>query len=956
MGVRFSHPLLEHPSLLGAFLFLMLYICAKIMTTDMVVIFYVVYYLRFVLEVAQIILCLIGIFVTLISLRKINREKPSMLQKILNYAGASAVLCLGGYFIAMFYRESSGAIGQKIITLGLVLYVLALAFYSLLVGHIKAPVLLKQLAVGYGVVASVVSIVTDSSFLLLVIYMFAGFMGVGVTYIILVHYFRKHQERFGKSMFYVGLLNLIPAGACLFQNTVSDKLYIVPLLVFLSWIILRIIVSKFEIIDTTQQSQENVLDAIEEGFVVVDHMNRMLLTNEMARNVFPELNYEATEELIIEKLLAKDKCDMDISGRRYRISVVPLYEKDTYKGATIWINDKTEEYENTKRLIELKNEAEKANDAKSVFLANMSHEIRTPMNAIVGMSELILHDNINSNVEENAKNIRRASNTLLSIINGILDFSKIENGKMELTDVDYNLGYVLKDIANMINFRLIDKNIELIIHVKETIPTMLRGDETRVRQIFTNILTNAVKYTKRGYIRMNVDWEDIGDMADIRVYIEDTGCGIREENIPTLFNSFERADMIKNRTIEGTGLGLAICKRLVESMGGNISVKSSYGVGSVFSFDIQQGIVNDEPIGNYDMLVPPGEGEHEKTFIAPLAKILVVDDNITNIKVAQGLLTVYQVRVDTALSGQECLEKLEKNNYHMIFMDQMMPEMDGIETTKLIRLNSDPRIRNMKIIALTANAVSGTREMFLKSGFQEYISKPINLASIESVLKRFLPSEIIHYVDKQEDDVDYSGVEINLPYVNVDQGLINYGNDKGKYLQILKFIHDDGEAHLHRIKDYLEGKHYREYVYEVHSLKALMAGIGANQLSEFARLQEYAGRDGNEEVIKREASFMLERYEEMLENITKLLNDCGMLREDIVQIREKELTWTEFCNLLHSLQGSLDLLEQGEAARKADNLLTYPFDVGIRKQLIEIKHAINEFEYDEASELIRQLL
>lgn len=897
-----------------------------------------------------------AVIITMALIVFINKRQPSVLQKFLNYVGVSAIVSMSGYLLSCSMDGDKSLIPMHIAEIGLIFFAIALAHYSLHSVHIKMPTFLKNFSLLYGGFAGFAILLMDSFPLYVFLHVVGAFMCFVITYVIIVHYIRNNQGQFGINMLCLSVLNACCGITCIVGCFRSKPIFIVPFVVFVIWSLLIILMFVFRVYDTKQQAQANILDAIEEGFIVIDHLNRMLLTNEMARNVFPELNYEATEEVIIKKLLKRDKHDLDILGRRYRISVVPVYDNHRYKGATIWINDKTEEYENTKRLIELKNEAEKANDAKSVFLANMSHEIRTPMNAIVGMSELILHDNINSNVENNAKNIRKASNTLLSIINGILDFSKIENGKTEMSEVEYNLGYVLKDIANMINVKLVDKNIELIVHVKESLPSVFKGDETRVRQIFTNILTNAVKYTKRGYIRMNVEWEQTGDDARLMVSIEDTGCGIKEENIPTLFNSFERADMIKNRTIEGTGLGLAICKRLVESMGGSISVKSSYGVGSVFSFDIIQKIVEQEPVGNYDLLVPPGEGQHEKTFIAPLAKILVVDDNLTNIKVAQGLLTMYQVRVDTALSGAECLEKLEKSNYHMIFMDQMMPEMDGIETTKLIRQSDNPTVRNMVVIALTANAVSGTREMFLQNGFQEYISKPINMASIESVLKRFLPNEIIHYIDKEEDDVDYSSVEINLPYVNVEQGLTNYGNDKGKYLQILKFIHDDGRVHLQRIKDYLEGEHYREYVYEVHSLKSLMAGIGANQLSEFARLQEYAGRDGNTDVIRRESSFMIEQYEEMLENITQLLSECGMLREDIVQIREKELTWTEFCNLLHSLQGSIDLLEQGEAARKTDNLLTYPFDDGIRKQLIDIKHAIGEFEYEEATELIRQLL
>lgn len=909
----------------------------------------------------------------------LNKTKPSEFQKAMNFIGLGVCLACIGFIQSLVSNEAEGLkAAVKIECLGTTLFILSSAIFTLLSGGIRIPKLIKNIIFYYGIIDCILIVVSeitplyysnyvlhDSGAFTVLDYKVGVIKIIEITICVLIGllcayvsiaFYRKKKETHKRGPYIIAILNFIPLAAMVANVFIGNKyFFVMPLALLITWIFMLTTVFKFRVFDSAQLAMEDVLNTIEECFVVFDSDGKVIISNERFRKVFPAIAYEETQSGIIEKLQKNDKNVMEIHDRRYQVSVVPFYDKETYKGSTIWLFDKTEEYESTRRLIELKNEAEKANDAKSVFLANMSHEIRTPMNAIIGMSEMILHDNINSKVEENATNIRSAGNMLLSIINSILDFSKIENGQTETAENEYNLGYVLKEISNMVILKLIDKNVELIIHVKETIPSVLKGNEIQVKQIFTNILNNAAKYTKRGYIRMNVDWEMQGENAVIKVSIEDTGCGIKEESIPTLFDSFQRADMIKNRTIEGTGLGLAICKRLVESMGGKISVRSSYGVGSVFSFSIVQKIVSDEPLGDYDSIELPGMSEPEKTFIAPLAKILVVDDNITNIKVAQGVLSMYQVRVDTALSGQDCLNKIEKNNYHMIFMDQMMPDMDGIETTKLIRLNKNKTIRDMTIIALTANAISGTKEMFLQSGFQDYVPKPISLASIENILKKYLPADIIHYVDSQDADADYSDAQINLPYVDIELGLSNYGNNKGKYLQILKFIYEDGHMHYTRIKDYLEGEHYREYIYEVHALKGLMAGIGATELAEFARMQEYAARDGNIDVIKRESGFMLEQYDKMLDNIKVVLNDCGLLRE-ITQFREEELTWSEFSNMLHSLQGSLDLLEQGEAARKADNLLTYPLDEGIRKQLIEIKHAINEFEYDEASELIRQLM
>lgn len=906
----------------------------------------------------------------------INIGEPSHVQKSLNFTGISVLIGLLGQSFSLWGSgERNVLISQQLQWMAVCAFVVALVFFSIRACGAETPSLIGVPFLVYLLIHSVLVIslpamgvdlftreelYTGSVEIHPLLYMFASItsaisvFGFYITY----RYYRNKMIETNSGTRWLAFLQLIPpVGIWLHLLLAVHFTELITFVMILCWVLVVGLVFRYRMFDSMIMARDDIIETIEDAFVVIDAMDRIIFVNEKASEIFPELNYEATREAVVDRLKKSDKQEITVADRQFLISLVPFYDRDTCKGTTIWIVDKTEEHEFTNRLIELKNEAEKANQAKSVFLANMSHEIRTPMNAIIGMTELILNDNINSHVEENANNIRNASNTLLSIINGILDFSKIETGKVEITESEYNLGLVLKDIcSNMILLRLADKNVELIVHVKESLPRCFLGDETRIRQIYSNILTNAAKYTNRGYIRVNVDWEADGDEAVVKVSVEDTGSGIREESLPTLFDSFQRADMIKNRTIEGTGLGLAICKRLVEGMGGGISVKSTYGIGSVFSFHYRQKIADPSPLGNYDYLELPIQAEHErKSFIAPLAKILVVDDNITNIKVAQGILNMYQVRVDTAMSGRECLEKLEKNNYHMVLMDQMMPEMDGIETTARIRAHRDPGIRSLPVIALTANAISGTREMFLQNGFQEYISKPIALSSMEAVLKKFLPPDIIHFVDRSDENEDYSDVRISLPGVDVDEGLKNYGQDTGRYLQILKYICDDGPGHVQRLRDCLSSRNYRQYIYEVHALKSLMAGIGAGHLSELARLQEYAGRDGKVDVIDREGFFLVSQYEKMLDAIREALSDAGMLREEIIQIREEELSWEEFSNMLHALQGSLELLEQSEAARKIDNLLTYPMDEGIRRQLLEVKRAVADFEYDEAMELIRQL-
>lgn len=723
-------------------------------------------------------------------------------------------------------------------------------------------------------------------------------------------------------------------------------------------IIVAIIIFRFRIFDTIQIAKEDVVQNIDEGFFVIDIGKNLLFANDVALSILPELKLPNQQSRIINQIYRSNKKVIHIGSKQYSISVVPFYDRNTLKGYNLWLFDKTEEQEYNKRLLELKEQAEEANKAKTMFLANMSHEIRTPMNAIMGTTEMILRENTSEAVENHANSIKNAGNILISIINDILDFSKIESGKMNVNDVNYKPGFLIKDITDSIRPKLEEKGVMFEIHVKETLPKVLRGDETHVRQVFTNILTNAVKYTQRGYVAMNVDWELQNGLALVRVSVEDTGCGISEEHLKTLFNSFERADMIKNQTIEGTGLGLAITKRLIESMGGSISVKSTYGEGSIFSFYFYQSIVDYASTGDYNVLTAKEEEElksSNESFIAPMAKVLAVDDNVTNIKVIQGILSMYQIRVDTATSGQECLEKLEKNHYHLILMDQMMPIMDGIETTKRIRELPDKDIRNIPIIALTANAIRGAREMFMENGFQDYISKPMDINILEKVLRKYLPHDFIHLVDKKNPKISL-GKPIVIPQVDVEAGIENYGNSRQRYIQILRYIYDDGEEQIVRMKKQVREKRYDDYLFEVHALKGLAKGIGAMELSENARVQEMAAREKEYQVIIDGAEHLFEQYQMLLANIKFVFQDNGIALTEEVKVQDVELTPSEYTAQLLSMMGSLDMLEQQEAEKKVNTMLSFRMDEVKRQTLEEVKRCIKNFDYEEAKIKVQKLL
>ena len=395
-----------------------------------------------------------------------------------------------------------------------------------------------------------------------------------------------------------------------------------------------------------------------------------------------------------------------------------------------------------------------ANEAKSEFLANMSHEIRTPLNAILGMNEMVMREEISPMAQKYSQDIFNAGQTLLAIINDILDFSKIESGKLEITPVTYEMSSVLNDVINMVTRRAEDKNLKILTDIAKDMPSQLFGDEVRIRQILLNLVNNAVKYTKKGSVTLKVRWEHLDD---VKIYLKmsviDTGIGIREEDQRKLFKGFQRVDMVNNRNIEGTGLGLAITKRLVEQMDGIINVRSVYGEGSTFTVVLPQVIMDDTPMGDFMSAyqrMRHSRMERPQVFTAPEARILIVDDNRVNLAVAKGLIKDTKIQIDTAESGLQALEMIKTNRYHIILLDHMMPELNGIETIKRMKAQEENASADAAVIALTANAVSGSREMYMVSGFDDYLSKPIDVVRYVELLRKYLPQELVRESEDQE--------------------------------------------------------------------------------------------------------------------------------------------------------------------------------------------------------------
>jgi signal transduction histidine kinase/DNA-binding NarL/FixJ family response regulator len=444
--------------------------------------------------------------------------------------------------------------------------------------------------------------------------------------------------------------------------------------------------------------------------------------------------------------------------------------------------------------------AETANRSKSSFLARMSHEIRTPLNAIIGLSELVQREYGKPKGLEYITGIRNSGAGLLTIINDILDFSKIESGNLPIHSSPYETASLLNDALTIIRIWMSEKSLKLVVDTSPDIPGAMIGDAGRIKQILLNLLSNAVKYTDNGFIKFAVYGEPMReDAIRLTFIVEDSGIGIKSEDLSKLFGEFMRIDEKRNNMIEGTGLGLAIAYRLCRSMGGDITARSEYGKGSVFTATLIQTVADWKPLGDLSETPLKCTEAQRITFIAPEAEVLVVDDFSSNLLVAEGLLVPYGMRVFTCLNGREAVKLVRERHFDLVLMDHMMPEMDGMEATKAIRAMSGKRLRTMPIIALTANAVSGMREMFLENGFNDFLSKPIESSKLDAVLKKWIPEDKRRDAPEkgEKSSASAESQKTALPEiagVDVVGGLARIGGSQRRYLDLLESFNRDAEA------------------------------------------------------------------------------------------------------------------------------------------------------------------
>ncbi len=606
------------------------------------------------------------------------------------------------------------------------------------------------------------------------------------------------------------------------------------------------------------------------------------------------------------------------------------------------------------KLDEEKKRADAANSAKTAFIANMSHEIRTPINAVLGMNEMILRESKEENIKGYAGDIQYSAQALLGIINDILDIAKIETGKMEIIPVSYDLREFLYNVVNMISLKARTKDLELEVIVDESLPNLLEGDDIRIRQVLVNLLNNAVKYTHSGKVTLRVEkvsWEN--EKAKIKFTIKDTGIGIKKEDIEKLFVAFERIEEKRNRNIEGTGLGINICVQLLEMMQSSLQVESEYGKGSIFSFVLEQKVHREELVGEFDMQKRREMelNKYQAVFTAPNACVLVVDDNGMNRKVFRNLLKQTKVLVDEAENGEICLQMVVKKHYDIIFMDHMMPGMDGVETFYAMKKLPGNMCENTPVIILTANAVIGAKENYLKEGFDAFLSKPVDPDKLEKIIYEMLPDELICQGELVE-AID-EAVTIDFPIIDgVDfaYGRIHFPTDED-LLESIGLLYRVLKSEAEKLEEFYANLASEEglnsYRIQVHSMKNSAALVGIVTLSGMAKVLEDAARMGDRDTIYAMTPVFLGEWRGYKEKLSILfLTDKENLKTyDRAGILE----------LLERLKRAADELDIAEMDNLMEELNGYRYDEEMSEKMERLAALVSQFDTEQTMVLADEI-
>ena len=705
-----------------------------------------------------------------------------------------------------------------------------------------------------------------------------------------------------------------------------------------------------------------VLESLGDGVITLDDHDRLVSYNRAAADIFTHLpahklgeNIRVVEDFREEMLNEDIPQSFSINGQHYEShSKHIIDENGKIQGSVILILDMTDIKAYINEIKRVRRQAEKASIAKSEFLANMSHEIRTPMNAIIGLNDIIMEECGDTEIYAHAKDVQSAAKNLLAIINDILDLSKVEAGKMELVYVDYYIKVMANEVIAMMDMAASQRGLILKYECDETIPCCYSGDDGRIKQILINILNNAIKFTKKGYVRTYITGKP-GKNEDEELlifHVEDTGCGIREEDLDKIFEDFRQVDSKRNRSAEGSGLGLAIVKHLVELMDGSIEVESTYGKGTLVTIMIPQKIVDRRPVSEMPE-IPQAEQKITDSFTAPGVKVLIVDDNMINRKVARGFLKNYAFDLAEADSGPEAIEMVRAARYDMIFMDHMMPGMDGIEAAEIIRRDCGENGTAPVMVALTANAMEGMREHFLECGFQDFISKPLDRKEMNQLLLRWVPEKYRQMDGKEEEFKPMDPAAFQIDGVDMDAAMRYYSGDEEGFADLLELYCIDGKRKTGLLRELVQTDILR-YQVEVHGLKSASANIGAMDVSDMALAQENAAAQGDREFIDKEFPRLLAEYETLLANIGQFLE--RRMQENVIKEKLPCLPIQELREQTASALEALRHFRSQECANRVDEMLLHEMPKDVGESLLQIREQLRLYEDDYVEELLSQLL
>ncbi len=800
------------------------------------------------------------------------------------------------------------------------------------------------------------------------LYIFFMFTRIVIPYSLciytLVHAIHERSDRQVNHQYWtilgISTLPVIMLAAYVFKLVKVFDLTPVTLAISMSMVV--IVVWSRRNYDFRHLAAEKVLESLGDGVISLDDHDRLVSYNRAAANIFTHLpshklgeNIRVVEDFREEMLNEDIPQSFSINGQHYEShSKHIIDENGKIQGCVILILDMTDIKAYINEIKRVRRQAEKANIAKSEFLANMSHEIRTPMNAIIGLNDIIMEECGDTEIYAHAKDVQSAAKNLLAIINDILDLSKVEAGKMELVPVDYYIKVMADEVMGMMDMAASQRGLILKYECDKRIPCGYNGDDGRLKQILLNILSNAIKFTSKGYVRAYITGKP-GKNAEEEVlifYVEDTGCGIREEDLSKIFEDFRQVDSKRNRSAEGTGLGLAIVKHLVELMGGTIEVKSTYGKGTTVTIMIPQKIVDHRPVSEMPEL-PQTEQKITDSFTAPGVKVLIVDDNVINRKVARGFLKNYAFDLTEAASGPEAIELVREARYDLIFMDHMMPGMDGIEAAEIIRRDCGENGTAPVMIALTANAMEGMREHFLRCGFQDFIAKPLDRKELNQLLLHWVPEKYRNTEDVPEEITPLNPDVFQIDGVDMKAAMKYYSGDEEGFVDLLELYCMDGKRKTELLSQLVDTD-ILSYQIEVHGLKSASANIGAMEVSALAREQENAAAQGDREFIAQHFPMLMAEYETLLTNIGQFLGRRRQEKEN----KEKlpALTVQELKKQTAEALEDLRQFRSQECADRVEAMLLHELPGNTEERLLQIQEQLRLYEDDNGEVLLAQLL